>query len=114
MLYDRYTKKLQSFGINNPLENMNNEVKNKMEKEKILPVMAYNVGGISLSLWDNKDKEGKMFSNVKIEKKFKAENGDWVSTNSYSVSDLPKICVCLYKIYEFSILRKHDKPQQNE
>jgi hypothetical protein len=108
--------KLKSFGILNPLENINNEVKNKMENEKIQPILNggpilyYNVGGISMSLWDNKDKDGKQFSNVKILKKYKDEKTEkWLETNSYRVSDLPKICVCLYKIYEFSLLRNHNK-----
>lgn len=77
------------------------------------PEQKFRAGAISATIWLNsRVEDGKKisFRTVSFEKNYKDKEGNWQSTNSLRVSDLPKARLVLDKAYEFIVLRdEHDE-----
>ena len=62
-------------------------------------------GAVSASIFVNqgKGKDGKDFEipKVVLQKRYKDSNGDWQSSNSYDVNDLPKVIAAVQKAYDY-------------
>jgi hypothetical protein len=52
------------------------------------PVAKLRLGLINASIWERTTDNG-TFHNVTFERRYRDSNGDWHSTQSYNVSDLP-------------------------
>ena len=77
--------------------------------EKHMPEHTFRAGGISASVWKNMTKEGdKEYRSVTFERRYKDKDGQWKSSNSLRISDLPKATVVLTKAYEYLVLKGQD------
>jgi hypothetical protein len=77
--------------------------------EKNVPEKRFVAGAISATIWKNStEKTGKEISyeTISISRNFKTEKGEWKSTNSLRINDLPKATVVLNKAYEYLTLKE--------
>ncbi len=72
--------------------------------ENNLPEMKFSTGGVQVTIWRNSGEKGE-FRTVSFDKRYKDKEGNWKSTNTLMVNDLPKAIVALNKAYEYSVLR---------
>ncbi len=76
-----------------------------MEKQQ--PDKKFKAGAVSATIWANelKDKMGKPFSiyTVSFERSYKDREGQWKSTNSLRVNDIPKLQLVAAEAYEYLI-----------
>lgn len=75
------------------------------------PKKKYRAGGISATLWSNKFvKDGKEghYDTVSLERVYQDKEGNWQSTNSLRLNDLPKVNVLMQKVYEDLILKEQE------
>ena len=61
-----------------------------------------------MTIWENEvlTHEGQLIAtkSVSFERRYKDKNGEWKSTNSLKVNDLPKATLLLSKAYEYLVL----------
>jgi len=80
--------------------------------EKNKPVKKIRAGAISATIWKNEaEVKGKgltTFYTVGFERSYKDKDGNWKSTNSLNMADIPKGQYVLRKAYEFLIEMKND------
>ena len=76
-----------------------------------VPEKKFRAGAISVTVWKNRGKNvsGDVeYSTISIERNYKDKKGEWQSTNSLRVNDLPKASIALQKAYEFIVLREQE------
>ncbi|MCK4669892.1 MAG: hypothetical protein KAT43_01720 [Nanoarchaeota archaeon] len=72
------------------------------------PEQKFRVGCVSATIWGNETKkDGKIreFKTVSFERNYKDKDGEWQTTSSLNINDLPKAMVVLGKAYEYLTLR---------
>lgn len=72
------------------------------------PEQKFKVGCVSATIWSKeieKDGEQKEIKNVSFERSYKDKAGQWKTTNSLNINDLPKAMVVLGKAYEYLVLK---------
>jgi hypothetical protein len=73
-----------------------------MENNK--PIKKYRVSSIKATVWENETlkENGDPFKqiSINIEKGYKDIKGEWQKTNSYNLSDLPKLKVLVDEVYK--------------
>jgi len=73
------------------------------------PEKRFSTGAISASVWQNegKNKNGEAFSyqTVNLQRRYKDKDGNWQSTSTLRLNDLPKAQLVLGKAYEHIVLR---------
>ena len=83
-----------------------------MESKK--PEENYAAGGVRVAVWKNKGKtragEETDYYTVKLERRYKDQNGEWQSTASLRVNDIPKARLVLDKAYEHLVLKMAKRP----
>ena len=83
--------------------------KNQEHAHARQPERKFRAGGVTATIWKNAatDEKGQArdFHSIAFEKGYKDKAGSWKSTNSLSVTDLPKAIVVLSKAYEFLTLK---------
>jgi|TARA_Y100000294_G_C8474020_1_gene303969 hypothetical protein len=83
----------------------------KIETENIgnMPEKKFSTGSLSATVWQNqgKSKEGDPVSyrTVSFQRRYKDTNGDWKSTSTLRINDLPKASLVLQKAYEFIVMK---------
>ena len=66
------------------------------DKQKAAPpIKKIRVGGVSISLWENKNDEGQVFLKATFEKTYKDKQGEWATTDSYGAADLDLLDIAL-------------------
>lgn len=73
------------------------------------PEKKFRAGAISATVWKNhgvKDGQISEYQTVTFERSYKDKEGNWQTTNSLRVNDLPKASVVLQKAYEELVLRE--------
>ncbi|MEA3430713.1 MAG: hypothetical protein U9R08_05550 [Nanoarchaeota archaeon] len=87
-----------------------------MASEAILPEMKFSTGAIQVTVWKNegqlKTGEKTEYRTVSFGRRYKDKNGEWKSTNSLRVNDLPRAVVLLNKAFEHLVLRNQDVIQE--
>ncbi len=82
-----------------------------MENEKKLPEKKFRAGAIAATIWQNecqrKDGTPAVFNTISFERGYKDKEGNWKSTSSLRVADIPRAVVVLNKAYEY-IVMKHN------
>ena len=77
-----------------------------------MPEKRFSTGSLTATIWENqgKNKSGEdvSFKTVSFQRRYKDPNGDWQSTNTLPINDLPKAAVVLQKAYEFLVLNEQD------
>ena len=69
------------------------------------PVKKFTAGGISAALWENKAslKDGRQIEtlSVTLDRRYKDNDGQWQSSGSMRLNDLPKAIMVLSKAYDY-------------
>lgn len=85
----------------------------KPNEEKHLPEKKFRAGGITATIWQNegKDKDGNKteFHTVGIDRSYMDKNGEWQSTTTLRLNDLPKVALVMQKSYEYLVLKKEQE-----
>ena len=75
-----------------------------------MPEKKFSTGGLSATVWENqgKSKEGDNVSyrTVSFQRRYKDNNGEWQSTNTLRINDLPKASLILQKAYEYLVMKE--------
>ena len=91
---------------------------NKTNVNTNIPEKKFRAGPISATVWKNhgiKDGQATEYNTVSFERAYKDKDGNWKTTNSLRINDLPKAAVVLTKAYEELILREFtDAPLSEE
>ena len=86
---------------NTTTENKTTSTGNKPEKK-------FRAGGISATVWQNngqnKNGEPVTFRTISLERNYKDKNEEWKSTNSFRITDLPKVALVANKAYEYIVM----------
>lgn len=93
---------------------MNNQTQNIQRAEtKNTPERKFSAGALQVTIWrntksaaDGKTQEYKTFS---FTRRYQDTTGQWKSTNSLRINDLPKAVTLLSKAYEYAVLRQNDE-----
>ena len=76
------------------------------------PEKKFRAGAIAATVWKNQtEKDGKVveYRTVSFDRNYQDKNGEWNSTNSLRVSDLPRASLVLQKAYEYITLKDSDE-----
>jgi len=80
-----------------------------MNTSKNLPEKKFRAGPISATVWKNQtEKDGKIveYRTVSFERNYQDKQGEWNTTSSLRVVDLPRAALVLQKAYEYITLRE--------
>lgn len=84
--------------------------------EKKLPEKKFRAGVISATIWKNagktKDGQETEYSTVSFERGYKDKEGNWKSTNSLRINDLPRAAAVLMKAYEYLVISEQNNENQ--
>jgi len=85
-----------------------NEVKTEIVSGNI-PEKKFSTGGLNATVWQNqgKNKEGLdvSYRTVTFQRRYKDKNGEWQSTSTLRINDLPKASLILEKAYEYLVMK---------
>ena len=77
-----------------------------------IPEKKIRAGAISATIWLNKGQrtngEVSEYRTISLERSYKDKTGNWQSTNSFRINDLPKAAVALQRAYEHLVLNEQD------
>jgi len=84
---------------------------------KTLPEKKFSTGAISATIWKNdgtnkKTGENVEFRTVHLDRRYKDKDGNWQSTSSLRLNDLPKASLVLQKAYEYLVLKGQGSSSQ--
>jgi len=87
-----------------------------MEKVKVenvsgnLPEKKFSTGGLTATVWENqgKNREGidVSYRTVSFQRRYTDKNGEWQSTSTLRVNDIPKASLVLQKAYEYLVMKE--------
>ena len=75
------------------------------------PEKKFRCGGCEAAIFENEYiKDGKPLTvkKVSFQKRYKIDDGDWKSTNSLDVNDIPKAVMVLNKAFEYITLKSEE------
>lgn len=91
---------------------MNTQLVRTVEKPGNAPEKKFRAGAIAATVWLNKghgaNGEEAEYRTISIDRRYADKAGQWQSTNSFRVSDLPKAQVVLQKAFEYLVLNEQD------
>jgi len=74
-----------------------------------MPEKKFSTGSLVATVWENqaKSKEGDnvSFRTVSFQRRYKDKDGEWQSTNTLRINDLPKASLILGKAYEYIVMK---------
>ncbi len=81
-----------------------------MEELPNLPEKRFSTGAINVTVWRNIGQskttgEATEYRTVSFDRRYKDKQGEWKSTNSLRINDLPKAVVVLSKAFEYLTLK---------
>ena len=81
------------------------------------PIKKFVAFPVSASVWENTikkdDKEIKVY-NVSINKAYKDKEGNWKSTDSMGLADLPKVSLVVSEAYKYLAVEKQQEDNKKE
>ena len=83
-----------------------------LDETKNLPEKKFRAGAVSATIWRNQtERDGKIveFRTVSFERSYQDKSGEWNTTNSLRVSDLPRAALVLQKAYEYITLKENNE-----
>ena len=75
------------------------------------PIKKINAGCVSASIWENqRTKDGREFNvaSVRIERRYRGQDGNWQSTNSFGKAELPLVALVVAKAFEYLTLSERE------
>lgn len=85
------------------------------ENEKTKPENKHRAGGVVATTWLNKtEKDGETYENynVVLERSYKDKDGNWKSTSSLRLADIPKAVVLLQEAYKDIVMKTSEKESE--
>ena len=87
-----------------------------MQKQELanLPEKKFRAGPVTATIWKNhtqKDGEVVEYRTVSFERSYQ-KNGEWNTTNSLRVNDLPRAVLVLQKAYEYISLKENESQEE--
>ena len=80
--------------------------------EKNIPEKKFSAGAISATVWQNKGKDrfgnDVIFRTISFDRRYKDREGNWQSSNSLRVNDLPKGVLVLTEAYKYLLLKENE------
>ena len=84
----------------------------KIETETVgnLPEKKFSTGALVATVWENQGKgqsgEDVSYRTVSFQRRYKDKNGEWKSTSTLRLNDLPKASLILEKAYEYLVMKE--------
>jgi hypothetical protein len=82
-------------------------------EEKNQPEKKFSTGAISATVWKNTgtSKDGKPFEShsVSLQRRYKDKTGQWQTTNSLRLNDLPKVALVVEEAYKYLVLNGREE-----
>ena len=79
------------------------------------PEKSFKVGAVRAAIWPNTvtSRDGRSFEmrKVVLDRRYRNGDGEWKSTNSFDLNDVPKAVLALQKAYEY-LMTKPEDPQE--
>jgi len=80
-----------------------------------MPEKKFSTGAISATIWKNngiskRTGEETEYRTVTLQRRYRDKDGNWQTSSSLRVNDLPKASLVLQKAYEFIVLKDQDIP----
>lgn len=77
------------------------------------PVWQKRIGGLQVAVWENEflnetNGEVNQYFSISFERRYKDKQGQWASTHSLRVSDLPKVQLLLSEAYKELMLQEDE------
>ena len=72
------------------------------------PVAKFVAGGVQLAVWANRGANDRLFHSVTMDRRYLAANGEWKSSSSLRMNDIPKAILVLQKAYERMVLNRNE------
>jgi hypothetical protein len=80
-----------------------------MSNDKNPPAGKFSVGSMSVAIWCQEGQGGRPYYNTTFELRYKDENGEWKTSDSYSQTDLLTLAKAADLAFtEIVLLRKQD------
>lgn len=79
----------------------------KMNKMTNPPIKKFKVGSVEVALWENESTKGKFLSST-LNRSFKDQNGEWKTTSSFRVNDIPCAVMALQEAFKYSKTKNED------
>lgn len=80
-----------------------------MQETNNMPEKKFSTGGIVASIWLNhgKSKNGEVVSykTVSLQRRYQDKDGNWQSTATLRLNDLPRASLVLQKAYEYLVFK---------
>lgn len=82
------------------------------------PMKKFQAGGVSVALWTNKTtlKDGRQIETLSatLDRRYKNSDGEWHSSGSMRMNDIPKALLVLTKAYDFMAAKGEDAAEGTE
>ena len=93
------------------IEQKNSEKENFFGRQSTsnVPEKKFRAGAISATVWKNhgvKDGQVSEYATVTFERAYKDKEGNWQTTNSLRLNDLPRAAVVIQEAYKELVLRE--------
>ena len=75
------------------------------KEDKMKPEKKYKAGSITASIWNNQATQGS-YKTILLERTYKDKDGNWKSTSSMRITDIPKAQLVLSKAYEDLVMEE--------
>lgn len=75
-----------------------------MSQQNNKPIKSFRAGKVEASIWKNEiDKDGQRFLrySIRIQKRFRKDDGSYEDTNYYFPEELPRLLVCVQRAFEY-------------
>ena len=83
-----------------------------MNNKNNKPEKTFNTGAINVTVWKNegisKDGTKSEFRTVNIQRRYADKNGEWKSTSTLRINDLPRAALALNKAFEYLVMKGQD------
>ncbi len=75
-----------------------------------MPEKRFSTGALVASVWENQGKsksgEDVSFKTVSLQRRYMDKNGEWQSSSSLRLNDLPKASLVLQKAFEYLVMKE--------
>ena len=87
-----------------------------MNETRNVPEKKFSTGVITATVWQNQGKgrngEAVAYRTVSLQRRYKDKQGNWQSTTTLRVNDLPRASLVLDKAYEHLVLKEMQNSQE--
>ncbi len=80
-----------------------------------LPMAKFRAGQVNCALWENEinvSGETKKVLKASVERRYKARDGEWKSSGSFSRNEIPLAIYCLQQAFEAIIAKDNDRSKE--